>query len=189
MLVVDRRSLLLAWGAAALPLPAFASDPWEKEFSQWNEKDIQRIMGDSPWAKTASVPIGMGGGMGGGGGRGGRGGGRSSGGGAGGGAMPDASQGAGGSMGGGGGMGGGDMSPSGGTPTMDFLIRWQSAAPLKAALVRAKMGKEADSSPQAKAFIEKEEESYIIAVLMPAMPGMGGERPGPTFAVRGVRVS
>ncbi|HEY3441548.1 MAG TPA: hypothetical protein VGK29_12375 [Paludibaculum sp.] len=180
MLAVDRRSLLLALGAAAVPLPVFAADPWAKEFSEWTEKDVLKIMQDSPWAKNASVPLGVPGG-GGGGGRSGRGGGR--GGGGGGGNMSDASTGAGGSMGGGGNLGsgppgsqgGGDMSPSGGNaPSLTFLIRWQSATPVKAAMVRAKMGKEADTSAQAKAFIEKAEENYVVAMIMPPMPGMGG---------------
>ena len=196
MSAIDRRSLLLVLGAAAVPVPVFAAEPWQKEFSQWNDKDIQRIMQDSPWAKNAAVPMGTPGGGGGGrSGGGGRGGGR---GGGGGGGMADASGssggmsgGGGGGMGGGGGagggnQGGGDMAPSGAPPTINFLIRWQSAAPVKAALVRSKMGKEADTSPQAKAFIEAEEETYVVAVIMPPMgggapgaPGGGGDRKGP----------
>lgn len=87
-------------------------------------------------------------------------------------------------MGGGGGApGGGDMSPSGGgVPSINFQIRWQSAAPIKAALVRSKMGKEADTSAEAKAFIEKEEETYVVALIM---PGMGGEGAGPAGAPAG----
>lgn len=178
MFAVDRRSLLLALGAAALPLPVFAADPWTKEFSQWTEKDIERIMQDSPWAKNASVPLGIPSGGPGAGGRGGRG--------RGGGGMADATAGSGGNAGGGGGnMGGGppgsnqsgDMGP-GGIPSINFLIRWQSATPVKAALVRAKMGKEADTSPQAKAFIEKEEETYVVAMMLPPMQGTGGGMPG-----------
>lgn len=187
MPVVDRRSLFLALGAAALPLPVFGAEPWDKEFSQWSEKDIQRVMTDSPWAKNAAVPLNVGGPpSGGGGGKGGRG--RGGGGGGGGSATSDASAGSGGSdsgmggmggSGGGGGMGAGDMGPSG-VPTANFLIRWQSAAPVKAAMVRAKLGKEADSSPQAKAFIEKEEETYVIAMVTPPTGGRGGaDRKGP----------
>jgi hypothetical protein len=198
MPTIDRRSLLLVLGAAAVPVPVFAAEPWQKEFSQWNDKDIQKILQDSPWAKNAAVPIGMPGGGGGGGRSGGRGGGR---GGGGGGGMADASgasggmsggggggggMGGGGGAGGGGNQGGGDMAPSGAPPTISFLIRWQSAAPVKAAVVRAKMGKEADTSTQAKEFIEKEEETYVVAVIMPPMgggapgaPGGGGDRKGP----------
>lgn len=178
MPALDRRSLLLALGSAALPLPVCAADPWEKEFSQWSEKDVQRIINDSPWAKTAAVPLSMGGGMSG---RGGGGGGRRGGGG-GGAPMGDASVGTGGGVSGGGGpAGGGDMSPGGAAPTIDFLIRWQSAAPIKAALVRARLGKEADTSEQAKAFIQQEEATYVVAVILPpggGMRGMGGGRPG-----------
>ena len=52
-----------------------------------------------------------------------------------------------------------------------------AAAPVKAAMVRAKLGKEADTSAQAKAFIEKNEEDYVLAMIMPPMPGMGGAAP------------
>lgn len=178
MPAVDRRSLLLALGAAAVPLRVFAADPWTRDFSEWNEKDIQKIMQDSPWAKNASVPVGMSGGPGGGG-RGSRG--------RGGGGMTDASAGTGGGMGGGGNLGGGppgssqsgEMSSSGGgAPALNFLILWQSAAPVKAAMVRRRMGKEADTSEQAKAFIQKEETDYVVALIGPPMPGMGGPMPG-----------
>ncbi len=74
-------------------------------------------------------------------------------------------------MGGGGGMGGGGLAPS-----MTFLIRWQSAKPVKIASVRARMGAEADTSAQAKEFIDRKEPDYVIAVIMP--PRGGGQRPG-----------
>lgn len=178
---LNRRSAVLALGAAALPAPIFAADPWDKQPSQWDDKDIQKIISDSPWAKTVSVSIGgpsvgqMGGG-----GRGGRG----SRGGGGGGGMTDASSSAGmggspmggeggGAMGGGGGMGGGGLAPS-----ITFLIRWQTAKPIKIASVRARLGAEADSSPQAKEFVERQESEYVVAVIMPGMRPPGGGRPG-----------
>lgn len=171
---LNRRSALFALGAAALPAPAFAADPWEKEPAQWTEKDMQKILTDSPWSKTVSVAMG-GPSVGniGGGGRGGRGG-RSSGGGG----MPDASSSS--SMGGspmggeGGGMGGG----GGMAPSLNFLIRWQTAKPIKIASVRSRMGAEAETSPQAKAFVERQEEEYVIAVVMPGMRAPGEGRPG-----------
>ena len=75
---------------------------------------------------------------------------------------------------GGGGMGGG----GGATPTLKVLIRWQSAKPIKIASVRARMGAEADSSPQAREFVDRQETEYVVAVIMPGrgMPGQG--RPG-----------
>jgi len=175
MILVHRRSFLVSL-AAALPVPAWAADPWTKPPSQWNDKDVQRILTDSPWSKTVTITLSSG--IGGGGGRGGRGG-RGGGGGMSGG-MPDASVGAGseGVMGGGRpGMGegmGGTMAPS-----IQFQIRWQSAKPIKLATVRARMGAEADTSPQAREFVEREEPDYVIALIGPPMgPPEGGGRPG-----------
>ncbi|MGB9611263.1 MAG: hypothetical protein ACPL7M_09870, partial [Bryobacteraceae bacterium] len=104
------------------------------------------------------------------------------------GGMSDASIGAGsegvGGMGGTGGMGGrpGMGEGMGGTmaPSITFQIRWQSAKPIKIATVRARMGAEAETSPQAREFIEREEQDYVIAVIGPPIGSAeeGGMRPG-----------
>lgn len=180
MNVICRRSLFASL-AAALPLPVRAADPWTRPPGEWNEKDVQRVLFDSPWSRSVTITMSSGMPMSGAG-RGGRGG---RGGGMGGmsGGMPDASVGAGseGVMGGGGrpGMGegmGGTMAPS-----VQFQIRWQSAKPVKIATIRARMGAEAETSPQAREFIEREEPDYVIAVIGPPMgpPTEGGARPGP----------
>lgn len=178
MSVICRRSLLASF-AAALPLPVRAADPWTKPPGEWSDKDVQKVLFDSPWSKSVTITMSSGMPMGGGG-RGGRAG-RGGGGGGISGGMPDASVGAGseGVMGGGrAGMGegmGGTMAPS-----VQFQIRWQSAKPVKIATMRARMGAEADTSPQARAFIEREEPDYVIAVMGPPMgPPEGGARPGP----------
>lgn len=178
MSVLDRRSLLLVLGAAALPLPVIAADPWQKDFSKWSEKDIQKVLNNSPWAREVAVSMGYGSD----GGRGRRG--------RGGDDMNDASAGTSGGMGGagvgggnmGGGPGGGGVPSNGDTarlgaanPSVYFLIRWTSAAPIKAALLRAKMAKEDGISPQAKASIEKEEEIYSITMVVPLIGGASGE--------------
>jgi len=47
--------MLAALAAAAAP----AGDPWkEKPFTKWEEKDIRRIMTDSPWARDVRVDAG-----------------------------------------------------------------------------------------------------------------------------------
>jgi len=167
MLPIPRRTLLASL-AATLPAPLRAADPWTKPPSRWTDKDIQRILMDSPWSRPVSITIGGGMPMGGGrGGRGGRGGGGMGGGMSGG--MPDASVGGGmeGGMGGRPGMGegmGGTMAPS-----ITFYIRWQSAKPIKLATIRARMGAEADTSPQAREFVEREEPDYVIALIGPPM--------------------
>lgn len=46
-------SMLLLGTLAAL---AWASDPWKaKPYQQWDQKDVAKILNDSPWAKTESV--------------------------------------------------------------------------------------------------------------------------------------
>ncbi|MBI5281644.1 MAG: hypothetical protein HY858_08190 [Candidatus Solibacter usitatus] len=187
MMRLNRRAALLTIGAAALPEASFAADPWlAKEPSEWSPKDIQKVLADSPWAKSVSISLGGGDSLpSSGGGRPGRG----RGGGAGGG-IPDASSSSGmggGAMGGGGGAmagGGAEGAPGGGSiaPTITFLVRWHSALPVKHAYIRARMGAEAETSPQAKAFIEKEETHYIIVVessapMRPQAAGAPGGEP------------
>jgi len=180
MWTLNRRALLASLAGA---LPLRAADPWTKPPNTWTEKDIQRILTDSPWARQVSITLSSGMAPGGGGRRGGRGGGGPLGGG-----MPDASIGAGsegvGGMGGTGGMGGrpGMGEGMGGTmaPSITFQIRWQSAKPIKIATVRARMGAEAETSPQAREFVEREEPDYVIAVIGPPLgpAEAGGMRPG-----------
>lgn len=177
-LSVSRRLFVSVLGA----VPLSAAEFWEKKKrAEWNDKEIKKLLTDSPWCRTVSGSFkrdargggkGQGGGVGQGGGmnqaggmgrnggtmaqgggmaRGGGGGGR---GGRGGGGM-----GGGGSMGG---MGGGDL-PS--TPSFTALLRWASALPVKEALLKAKLGDEIDASAEAKESLGREENSYVIALL------------------------
>ncbi len=187
MIRISRRAVLAAGIVPVLPLNA--EEPWTaKKPAEWTEKDLTKILSDSPWAQKVDVAMGgpATGGMGGsgrGGGRGGRGGG-------GGGAMPTAEQGSMGSgpnnddMGGGGGAGGG----GGVAPTIPFVVRWVSAAPIKEAFVRARLGKEAETSQQAKDYLARAEPHYVIAVIGPPRRAPqqaggtegGGQRPAPS---------
>ncbi len=154
-----------------------AADVWvSKPYTEWTEKDVQKIMSDSPWAKKVTVTFegrGGGGPGGGGGGRGGRGGGPQGGsidpGNDGGGAPGIAESGGGGGRGGrGGGGGGGDAGGGapggGGPPETDLIIRWLSAPTVQQALVKAQYGAEAGTSPDAKKRLETEQMYYIIWV-------------------------
>lgn len=84
----------------------------------------------------------------------------------------------------GGGGGGGGMA----SPTVPFVIRWVSAVPIKEAYVRAKLGKEADTSQQAKDYLNRPEQHYVIAVIGPPRRApqqreggeAGAKRPGPS---------
>ncbi|MEJ5367521.1 MAG: hypothetical protein WHT08_04330 [Bryobacteraceae bacterium] len=164
MQLVNRRSLFAAAGAAVSVFPLRAADPWTKPPAEWTDKDIQRILSDSPWARQVTITLGTGMMSGGGGRRGGRGGGGGMGGG-----IADASVGAGseGITGGRAGMGEGMGAAM--APSIQFQIRWQSAKPIKIATVRARMGAEAETSPQAREFVEREEPDYVIAVIGPPM--------------------
>lgn len=115
-----------------------AADFWQtKPFTEWTDKDITKLSGNSPWAKEFSVEMG--------------------------GAMP----------GGGGGKGGGKtrdggqtgaQEAGGGAPSLTLIIRWQSALPVKQALVKMKYKEEAATSAEAKQILELNEPDYVVVV-------------------------
>jgi len=171
--------------AAAMLLSAvclYAADFWAKPYTEWNEKDVQKMLTNSPWAKQIAVS------MNGGGGGGERAGGKRGGG----------SNGRPGTMGetggsGGGGMGGnaGGLSGSGapgsagraddmemaagqGQPAIQLLVIWESAVAVKEAWVKKKYGSEASSSEEGKKYIERDEPGYVVSITIPQM-GRGGD--------------
>jgi len=161
----------------------FAADFWKtKDSSQWNDDEVNKILSDSPWAKGKTVQpqqsqmgrrgMGRRGGFGfpgvgfpGGGYPGGGypGGGYPGGGGGypgGGGGYP--------SGGGGypsGGANGGNTDPSQNEP-MNLTIRWESAAPVQAALMR----QGASASDELKAVAASTNKYYVIQVLGLRLP-------------------
>jgi len=163
----------------------FASDVWKtKDYTQWSSEEVYKMLNDSPWAKQKNVTggesgpsqrrsssgQGRGGGMGGGGNRGGIG-------------FPGSGGGLGypGSGGGypGGGRGGNrgnypDDSPrGGGMPSMNVVVRWESALPIQHALLRQN-GREPEESKAAPT----NEKNYVIAVLGFRVPSQrDGEDP------------
>jgi len=138
-----RKAIIGTFAVLAVAAIAFAaSDPWKsKPYQQWDEKDVQKVLSDSPWAKVVQVdatwqkgggqapssglPQGSSAGApsGGGGGRPGMGGGGAGGGG--------------GAPGGGGGMGGGGGDMGSGPPQAQFTVRWASSRSIREALVRS----------------------------------------------------
>lgn len=139
-----------------------AADFWQKPYTEWSDKDVTKMMTNSPWAKTTAIPLagplagpdiappGGGGGGGGGGGRG----------------------------GGGGGGGGGPEIPAsagGGSGTMDITVRWQSAVPVRQAFVRQKFGAEATTSADAKKILDEEATDYEIVLTGPIQPFLRGK--------------
>ncbi|MBZ5631571.1 MAG: hypothetical protein LAO55_00465 [Acidobacteriia bacterium] len=141
----------------------WAADFWTtKPFTQWNEKEVQKVLSDSPW--TGKVTISGGGPgappiVGGGGGGGGRGGG-----GRGGGPQGDSTTADPGIAGGGGGDFGG-----GGGGGIPVTLLWQTALPVKQALAKRKFGAEAGTSPDAKAAVERVDQVYVLTLI--GMPG------------------
>lgn len=178
---MKKLTLLLFVSALAL----WAADFWQtKPFTNWDQKEAQKVISDSPWAHKVSVPlaggrgpVGGGGGDAGGGGGGGRG--RSgpagpnsdpgiTGGGGGGIAESAGGGGRGGGFGGGGGGGGGGDAVAL-TPSLSLLVVAQSALPVRQALAKLKFGAEAATSPEAKKLVEDEQKYYII--LVRGLPG------------------
>jgi len=151
----------------------FASDVWKtKDYTQWSSEEVYKVLNDSPWAKQKNVTggesgqsqrrsssgQGRGGGMGGGGGRGGIGF-PGSGGGLG---YPGGGSGIpGGGRGGNGGNYPDDTSRGGGRmPSMNVVVRWESALPIQQALLRQR-----GRDPEESKTPESNEKYYVIAVL------------------------
>lgn len=156
-------AIALAW------LPVRGADFWEtKKFADWTNKEVERILKNSPWAQRVDLPLqrGMGGGPGFGGS---------------GGRLP----GGGGPADEGGGFGGPGGGPGGGAggaggigyeapPMIPVYLRWISALPVKQALARLRFGPEAATSPEAAQMLSREEPAYVVAVEGLPVRALGG---------------
>jgi hypothetical protein len=143
----------------------WAADFWQsKPYTEWSDKEVQKLLSDSPWSKE--VVVSLSGGSGGGSGKGSR---KGGGGGGGGDAGFDGP-----TMGSGGGKGAQEV--GGGAPTMNLVVSWRTALPLRQAFLKKKFGAEAGTSPDAKKLLEEPQKFYIIVVAgLPARMGRGGE--------------
>jgi len=175
---------LFALGCTAFLL--VAEDFWvKKPFTEWSVKDATKLLQNSPWSHEVAVGAG-GGGIDGAGASGGSG--RRGGGGAGangdmggiGAAGTDTPSGGG---GGGGRRGGSPGYPSetGGGPggaSMMIHVRWQSAMPIRQAIVLTQLGREKADSDQAKKFLGQVANEYVVAVagLPPALDRVPDEQ-------------
>jgi hypothetical protein len=158
-----KTAILLLFPAA---LALWAAEVWQaKPYTDWVDKDIQKIMTDSPWAKKVSVALPMPGFSGGGPtppSTGGGGGGKGGGGGRGGGPQGTAASGGGDpGISGDAGVGGGG---GGGVPETQLVIRWRTALVVNEALAKSKYGAEAGTSPDAKKMLEPEPKYYVLWV-------------------------
>jgi hypothetical protein len=171
----------LALGAVCL-----AEDFWiKKKYGDWDQDEVRKMLTDSPWAKKSIVELQIGSGrdaLPGGGGSGGRGGRGGRGGGGMGGGIMDASVGSGGAGGGGemgGGMGGAAAAGPA-RPAVSLVVRWHSALPVKEAIAVSQMGKEAETSERAQAFLKQKPTHYVLCLSGYPMPrgGFPGMMPG-----------
>ena len=153
----------------ALGTSLFSADPWKtKDFTRWSDEDVARTLKDSPWAKEAMATvdpkeakreskesgISMGapvdpanGGMPGGPGR------------------PPV-----------GGVSGPLAAPdsvAAGMPTMRVAVRWESALPVKEAMLRLKFGDRLPAESDPGYTLNRAEKYYIVAVVGLEMPKGG----------------
>lgn len=143
-----------------------AADFWEqKEYTEWNEKQVRKLLFDSPWSKqiqvslrgsgfTENLPPGVGGPT-----------------------TPGTPGGPGGVEPGfpgqdqRGGVAGGVPQPGGGigsdagSQSIPVVIRWVSALPVKQALVQSSAVSGEGNQEQSKEFLNREETHYIVAVI------------------------
>lgn len=148
--------------SAALCLSALAlsaADVWvAKPYTSWSEKDIRKIMTNSPWSRTVTVTLDF---------------------------IPDGSflrgrgrgpmpnpQGPG-IAESGGGLGVGQSAPPPGAPApplpsgpprTSLIVRWQSSTVVKQALVKNEYGDKAGTSPDAQKRLQPDAAYYVIAV-------------------------
>jgi len=158
------RMALLSFAALLVAGVTFGEDFWiKKDYTQWSDEEVKKIMTNSPWAKDVlvSAPANALGG----GGR--RGGGAPSG--------IDVENSAGGARGGRGGRGrGGDGEADSAPSEVQFSLNvsWRSALPLRRAIVKARNGESADVKAELQQLLDKEQEDYVVVVSgVPARMG------------------
>lgn len=115
--------------------PLMAADFWEeKKFTEWNDRQVRRILEDSPWAHPVSVGDDRG---------------------AGGAGMADARNRA---------SRGGTSTAPAAPPTVTAILRWHTALPVKQAVARMRFGAEAGTSAEAAKLLARQEDRYVLGV-------------------------
>lgn len=158
----------LAIAGAASP----GADFWQKtKFADWSEKEVRKMLFDSPWAKGVEVRLSAGSGRAvpRTGGRGGRRGAQMGG-------VSDASMGSGDAMSGGrmGGEAGGGFGAADSVPTTTVTVRWHTALPVKQAIARSRYGSEAAASPEAAKIFSRQETQYVVGIIGLPMQALRG---------------
>ena len=117
-----------------------ASEFWEsKPFTEWSDKEVEKVLTDSPWAVLMAVPLPNRG------------------------PVPTADTG-GGERGGGGRGGGGAEGFGPGPQRVRLTISWRSALPVKEAAARQQVGKSGTITDETKAALERDENQYVIGI-------------------------
>jgi hypothetical protein len=151
-----KRIILLCLGGLIVASVALAEDFWvKKEYMQWSDDEVKKILTDSPWAKdiTISAPMAA----------------------LGGGAPARAAaesdssdvESGGGGRRGRGGRGGGGLGADGGggrEALVTLTISWRSAQPLRKAIVRSRLGAAAAVPPEAEQLVKNDDANYVIFV-------------------------
>jgi len=146
-----------------LPLPAIpvaacmfavhllAADFWQtKPFTEWNDKDVQKLLQSSPWARPITVAMSGG---------------------------PGAANAGG--LDGFSGLGAhksihpGDAAAPG-AGSVVLIVRWQSAKPVREAVIKARFGNEAGTSAEARKALEEPVDHYIISICGLPSTAFGG---------------
>ena len=158
-----RRTYLLCLAWLLIAGVGLAEDFWtKKEYMQWTDEEVRKIMTNSPWAKdvTVSAPVAI---LGGRGQRGASGGPPSSS------ADVENPGGGGGGRRGRGGRGGGGSGDEGGGAAPEaivtFNVSWRSPVLMRRAVVRSRLGAGATVPQDAQELIGKDPEDYVIVVM------------------------
>lgn len=172
-----RKTIFFSLGLATIAtcLAWAGNEPWKtKPYQQWDQKDIQQVLNNSPWGKVESVPASWGSAA------------DSSGlqpsGGYGQPTAPTGSQGSGaGGSGAGGTMGSSSPRPAGGSPMdndpgmgggqrlVNFAVRWNSSYTIREALARDALLSNKISEADAQKFVAQAPTDYEVLVSGPDM--------------------
>ena len=130
-----------------------AADFWEeKEFTNWSDREVQKMLTDSPWAKRVNIVMG---GL----------------------REEEASRftGDGVNFGGGGGRRGGGDGGFAGIRRTSVSVVWINALPVRQAMVRGLVGRDGPIPPEGQQFLTEEDPFYTVAVvgLPPAFQVLG----------------
>ena len=114
-----------------------AADFWdEKDFTTWSDKEVEKMLSDSPWSRRVTIAI-----------------------------RGQRSGGSGDLFGGAGGGGGRDsFDVSARSTRMSLTVTWRSALPVKQASARRKVGPDVPIPTADQQFLERSEPQYVVSV-------------------------